>query len=451
MKKVLALLMVLSMVLALVAGCVGNGASTATDATTSEATAVSEGSSDVSETADVEAEPVTLKWVLWDLEQTAYYDAIIEAYKSVAPHVTIETVDLGSADYPNMLNVQLAGGADFDVVTIKDIPSYTNLVSQGLLEPLNGFIAENDIDTSQYGGITDQVLVDGELYQLPFRSDFWVVFYNKDIFDEMNVEYPTNDMTMEEYDALARSLVHGKGNDKVYGAHYHTWRSAVQLFSILDGQHTVVDGGSYAWLKPYYEMILAQQNDGIVMDYATAVSTSSHYRDLFYNEKIAMMNMGSWQIGTNIMAVADGTSAATNWGIVKYPHPAGVPAGTTLGTITGLAVSKAAPNKEEALKFVQWVTSEEGAKVIASTGTIPAIHSADVMSDISDIEGFPQDQNSKDALSTAQVYLEMPLNSHAGEIEVVLNEEHTEIMTGAKTIDEGLADMERRIDEILAS
>jgi multiple sugar transport system substrate-binding protein len=445
MKKVFALLMALVMVLVLAVGC--------TNATpdTSDASAPPAGTEDISEPPPTEAPPVTLKWVLWDLEQTAYYAPIIEAYKSVAPNVTIETVDLGSSDYPNMVQTQLAGGADFDVVTIKDVPSYANLVSQGLLEPLNGFIAENGIDTSQYGGTTDQVLVDGELYQLPFRSDFWVVFYNKDIFDEMNVAYPTNDMTMEDYDALARKLVHGEGNDKVYGAHYHTWRSAVQLFGILDGKHTVVDGGSYEWLKPYYEMILKEQDDGIVMDYATAVSTSSHYRDLFYNEKIAMMNMGSWQIGTNIMAVADGTSNATNWGIVKYPHPAGVQAGTTLGTITGLAVSKAAPNKEEALKFVQWVSGEEGAKVVASTGTIPAIHSADVMSAISSIEGFPQDQNSKDALSTAQVYLEMPLNPHAGEIEVVLNEEHTEIMTGAKTIDEGLAAMQRRIDEILGS
>lgn len=444
MKKVFPLLMALVMVVVLAAGCGGNAPSTSTAAPP----ATTETSSDP---APTEAAPVTLKWALWDLEQTAYYNAIIEAYKSVAPHVTIETVDLGSSDYMNMLQTQLAGGADFDVVTMKDIPGYANLVTQQLLEPLDEFIADNGIDTSLYGGTTDQILVDGKLYQLPFRSDFWVVFYNKDIFDKMKVAYPTNDMTMEQYDALARQLVNGEGNDKVYGAHYHTWRSAVQLFGILDGKHTVVDGGSYEWLKPYYEMILAEQKDGVVMDYATAVSTSSHYRDLFYNAKIAMMNMGTWQIGSQIKAVAEGTTTVSNWGIVKYPHPAGISAGTTLGTITGLAVSKAAPNKEEAMKFVQWVTGEDGAKVVASTGTIPAIHSADVMSAISGMEGFPQDENSKAALSTTQVYLEMPLHPNAGQIEVVLNEEHTEIMTGAKTIDEGLAAMERRIAEILGS
>lgn len=445
MKKVVALLLVLLVSLALLAGCAGNKSPEPAAADSSKAPETS-ASTDESTS---EPEPVTLKWAIWDLDQTAYYQAIMDGYKEVAPHVTIETVDLGSSDYMNMLQTQLAGGADFDVVTIKDIPGYANLVATDQLEPLNDFITAEGIDTSLYGGITDQVMVEGNLYQLPFRSDFWVVFYNKDIFDEMNVAYPTNDMTLAEYDELARKLVHGEGNDKVYGAHYHTWRSAVQLFGILDGQHTVVDGGSYAWMKPYYEMILNEQDDGIVMDYATAVSTSSHYRDLFYNSKIAMMNMGTWQIGSQIMAVKNGETDVDNWGIVKYPHPDGIAAGTTLGTITGLAVSKNAPNMDESLQFVKWVTGTDGAKVVASTGTIPAIHTADVMSVISSTEGFPTDENSVAALETAQVYLEMPLHPQAGEIEVVLNEEHTEIMNGSKSIDDGLAAMERRIAEIL--
>ena len=76
--------------------------------------------------------------------------------------------------------------------------------------------------------------MDGKLYELPFRSDFWVIFYNKDIFDRAGVEYPTNDMTFEEYDALARRVTDTTFGSEVYGAHYHTWRSAVQLFGILD-------------------------------------------------------------------------------------------------------------------------------------------------------------------------------------------------------------------------
>lgn len=170
-------------------------------------------------------------------------------------------------------------------------------------------------------------------------SDFWVVYYNKDLFDKAGVEYPSNDMTFDQYDELARKMTSGSGSEKVYGAHYHTWRSAVQLFGILDGKNNVV-GGNYDFLKPTYERILKEQEDGIVMDYATLKTSSTHYSGVFYNNSVAMMNMGSWFIATQIEKVKSGESQSTNWGIVKYPHPDGVEAGTTLGTITSLAVNQ---------------------------------------------------------------------------------------------------------------
>jgi hypothetical protein len=92
------------------------------------------------------------------------------------------------------------------------------------------------IDTAQYVGIIEQITVSGEVYALPFRSDFWLVFYNKDLFDAAGVPYPSNDLTLDEYDALARRVTRGTGANKTYGAHYHTWRSTVQLFGLLDGK-----------------------------------------------------------------------------------------------------------------------------------------------------------------------------------------------------------------------
>ena len=48
-------------------------------------------------------------------------------------------------------------------------------------------------------------------------------------------------MTFDEYDALAREMTDTTFGSQVYGAHYHTWRSAVQLFGVLDGKHTILD------------------------------------------------------------------------------------------------------------------------------------------------------------------------------------------------------------------
>ena len=152
-------------------------------------------------------EKITLKWALWDYDTTVYWGALIDAYKAVKPNVTIQYTDLGSTDYSTVLAAELSGkGTEFDIVTIKDVPGYATLVQKNTLEPLDDYIKKAGTDLSVFGGITNQVTVNGKLYELPFRSDFWVIFYNKDIFDRKGVPYPTNDMTFEQYDELARKV-----------------------------------------------------------------------------------------------------------------------------------------------------------------------------------------------------------------------------------------------------
>ena len=262
------------------------------------------------------------------------------------------------------------------------------------------------------------------------------------------MEYPTNDMTIDEFDELARKLTSGSGAEKVYGNHYHTWRSTVQLLGVLDGKNTIIDG-NYDFCKPYYEMVLSQQKDGIVQDYATLKASNIHYSGVFYNNQTAMMNMGSWFLATQIESVKSGESLATNWGMVKYPHPDGVEAGTTLGTITSLGINSKSANKEAAADFINFVCGEEGAEVLAKTGTLPAIQNDEVVDTIASMEGFPTDENSKEALRATQVYLEMPMHDRAADIEVVLNEAHDNIMTENVTIDEGIKAMNEGVQAIL--
>lgn len=444
MKKALALSMAAAMALSLAAcgGAESSAAPASTDAASTPAA-----STDAAPAGD---EAVTLNWAVWDLESTAYWKAMADGYMAANPNVTIEMTDLGSTDYMTQLATQLAGGnGELDVLTIKDIPGYSNLINLGMLEPMNDVLAE---DPAKFGGVLEQLTAaDGNFYAVPFRSDFWVVYYNKDLFDAANVEYPTNDMTFAQYDELARQVTSGEGGSKVYGNHYHTWRSAVTLFGILDGENTIIDG-SYDFLKPYYETVLAEQADGICMDYGELKTSSLHYSAAFENGQAAMVNMGSWFIATleqyNAEAAANGVEAV-NWGMVKYPHPEGVAAGTTLGTVTSLGVNVNSENKAAAQDFINWCASEEGAAAIAATGTFPAIATAATNDIIASTEGFPTDENSKEALNTTAVYLEMPLSDKASEIETVLNAEHDAIMTGAETVDEGIANMNEQVKAIL--
>lgn len=449
-KRQLISLAMAAVMTASLAGCGGGAASTTATTAGETANGAAESTAAASTAAAPQAGTTTLKWALWDINLTSYYEPLIQAYEAAHPDVKIEMVDLGSSDYQTVLATQLTGsGSGFDVVTVKDVPGYTTLVNKGVLEPLDDYIAKDGVDLGAFKGLTDQITVNDNLYELPFRSDFWVLYYNKDVFDKAGVEYPTNDMTFEQYDELARKLTNPEPGSEVFGAHYHTWRSAVQLFGILDGKNTIVDG-TYDFLKPYYEMILAEQEDGVCQDYATLKTSNLHYSGAFSQGNIGMMNMGSWFISTLIEKVKSGEyTECSNWGIVKYPHAEGVEPGSTLATITSLAIPTSAPNKDMAWDFIKFVCGEEGAEILASTGTIPAIMTDDIASMVAATEGYPTDEASTEALQTANLYLEMPVHQKSSEMEVVLNEAHDNIMTGNMTIDEGIADMNEKITAIL--
>lgn len=440
MRKLLSLILALAMILSL-AAC-GNNSGTGGDSSDGNSTGGAETAS---------GDTVTLTWALWDKDSTAYWQALADEYVATHENVEIEMIDLGSTDYMTQLATQLAGGnGELDVVSIKDIPGYSNLVNLGMLEPLNDSLTTDQAD---FGGVLEQLTAeDGYFYGIPFRSDYWFLFYNKDLFDAAGVDYPSNDLTMEEYDALARQLTSGDGAEKVYGTHYHTWRSDVTLYGVLDGQNNIIDG-TYDFLKPYYEMVLSEQEDGICMDYGELKTSGLHYSAAFENGQAAMLPMGSWFIATlqsyNAEAESNGVDPV-NFGIVKYPHPDGVEAGTTLGTVTSLGVNANSENKETAIDFVNWCASADGAAVMASTGSFPSVATEETNQIIVATEGFPDDEGSLEALNTAAVYLEMPLTSAASEIETILNTEHDAIMTGAETIDEGIANMNEQIQAILA-
>lgn len=449
-KKRLASLAMAAVMAGSLAACGGSSETGTTAASGGGGGTTAADAADSGEEAPGEGQTV-LKWAMWDKDLTAYYEPLVSAYEEAHPDIKIELVDLGSSDYQTVLATQLTGsGADFDVVSVKDVPGYVTLVNKGVLEPLDSYIEKDSIDLAGYKGLADEVKIGDAIYELPFKSDFWVLFYNKDVFDAAGVEYPTNDMTFEEYDALAQKLTNTEPGQEVYGSHYHTWRSTVQLFGTIDGEHSVLDG-SYDFLKPYYETILSEQENGVCQDYATLKTSNLHYSGAFAQGNVGMMNMGTWFVSTLLDKVASGEYAdCANWGMVKYPHPDGVEAGATAAQITSLAIPTSSPNKDAAWDFMKFVCGEEGAEILASTGNFPALMTDGVVNTIASTQGFPQDETSKEALVTTSLYLEMPVHEKSSEIEIVLNEAHDNIMTGNMTIDEGIADMNERVSAILA-
>jgi multiple sugar transport system substrate-binding protein len=253
-------------------------------------------------------------------------------------------------------------------------------------------------------------------------------------------------MTWAQFDEVARQLTSGSGADKVYGTHFHTWRSTVELPTVQDGKNSII-ATDYSFMKPIYDMVTAMQTDGIIMDYGSLKAGKIHYSGVFQNQQVAMLPMGSWFIGTMI-AAEDKGDVKFKWGIAKYPHPDGVAAGTTASTLTSLAINANSKNKAAAWEFIKFYSGIEGAKVLAATGNLPAIRTPEVLKAYTSVKGVPAE--AAEALQTAKVRLELPMNAHASAIEKILNEEHDLIMTNSTPVDQGLAEMSSRAKEELA-
>ena len=86
---------------------------------------------------------------------------------------------------------------------------------------------------------------------------------------------------------------------------------------------------------------------------------------------------------------------------------------------------------------------------MASTGSFPAIMTEESMNIITSLAGFPEDENSKEALKVSNLYLEVPYAPNVSEINSILDSYHGSIMTGEMSIDEGIEKMNTEVQNIL--
>ena len=381
--------------------------------------------------------------VTWDATTTPYLIAQKEAFEASHPGITIEYVDVASQDYAVKTTTMLEGGDKSDVYMIKEIDNLINWQDQGFAASLADYVAAG-YDMSGFVGTEVNYAVDGVQYAIPFRSDFWVLFYNKDLFDAAGVEYPTNDMTWDQYAELAKKMTNPE--KEIYGTHYHTWLSAVANWAVCDGVNTLADG-QYDDLLYFYKLYQDLEDSGACMSYADLKAAGLHYSAAFANGNIAMLPMGYWYVSTLIGYNKDGT-CSFNWGIAAVPHLEGVAAGSSFGNLTGAMINAKSENKDLAWEYVSWLGGPEGAKATASVGARPAWISEEVAGAMSSVEGFPADETSKGALLPSGVAMEWPVAEKVADIKTIVNEEHSMIMAREITPEEGIEEMNERVAEL---
>ncbi|MBD1592439.1 sugar ABC transporter substrate-binding protein [Arthrobacter sp. S1_S22] len=376
---------------------------------------------------------------VWNYEGTPEFKALFDGYEAANPDVDIEPVDILADDYPQKVTTMLAGGDTTDVLTMKNVIDYARYANNGQLQEINGVV--DTVGKDDLAGL-DAFDIDGKYYAAPYRQDFWLLYYNKELLKAAGVEEP-KDLTWDEYTALAQKLTTEEGGKKVYGTYHHIWRSVVQAIAAAQNNGDQISG-EYGFFEDQYNTALELQKSGATLDFGTAKSQKTSYRTMFETGQAAMMPMGTWYIAGVLQAKKDGKTDV-DWGLAPLPQKDSNGKVSTFGSPTAFAVNKNAAHSEEARKFIEWAAGEEGAKAISKIGVVPALQNDAVTDTYFQLEGLPTDELSKKAFSPDETALEMPVSDKSAATDKILNQEHDLIMVGERSVADGITEMGKRV------
>ncbi|MEZ4861457.1 MAG: sugar ABC transporter substrate-binding protein [Caldilineaceae bacterium] len=215
-----------------------------------------------------------------------------------------------------------------------------------------------DWDPAQYRAF---FLRDGRQFGLPKYHGAVALYYNKDLFDQSGVAYPTAQWDHDDYLAAMSQLTQDSsagsdsGQREVWGSMLDVAWDRIQLHVNSWGGHLVSPYAptNCAFHKPKAMAALAWLHDRMWQDRVMATFPDVQYmspRSAFINKRVAMVEEGSWVL-KDILLNAD-------FRVGVAPMPAGPARRATLATSDGYGIYAGTDYPDAAWELVQFLTSE---------------------------------------------------------------------------------------------
>lgn len=206
-KRVLALTMALTM--AFLTACSGGGGQSGTAADTGGgesggASAETGGNSAVD--AEI-TEPVTIKFANYAVLEAGYdvyWNGLLEKFHEENPNITVELV---TAPYGEIVNtiINMAGGGDKVDVIFGENDWIPTLVDAGLAAPVENVLSQ-ELVADIYSNILEACSMDGVAYGVPMYISPFLMYYNKDLFEQAGLDPNSPPTTYDEMLEIAPKL-----------------------------------------------------------------------------------------------------------------------------------------------------------------------------------------------------------------------------------------------------
>ncbi len=179
------------------------------------------GNSSDGEATPTPVEKVTLKVIvesaMFSEQSVGMYEKLKEMYEAKYPNVTIQYDLVPQAQLADKLKVEgSAGGGEHDVAISF---STTELAASGFLEDITPEISAWDGYASLPEGKKQRMSYASKIYGMTILNNSNGLWYNKDIFNQVNVD-PTSIKTFDDlyaaYDKIVAANLKGADGNKVY-------------------------------------------------------------------------------------------------------------------------------------------------------------------------------------------------------------------------------------------
>ncbi len=324
--------------------------------------------------------------LVWSLGYSGNYnDTLVERFNEAHDDVQITYEDVLTGTFTeNNQKVRIALDNEAGPHVLGGVDVGANLqalVSTGQVRDLTEYYRSSGLIERIPPNLLSQVTIEGRIYAIPQNMESVGIFYNMDVFAELELETPT---TWEAYIDVLEAV-------KDAGYFGYTmglaggWPSALMasmfMYSSAGSEYIDVLSGTQPWtdcdncldgLNAFYGMVANgyANPDPLGIDYNQSL-------DLFYQGHNVMVLNGPWFID-------DAMSAQPDFEIGFFYLPAVNPNTDilTLGGIGGSLIVAEYADVDAAFKVIEWLTDEELAvQALREVSVLPAF-SIEVPEDI---------------------------------------------------------------------
>lgn len=298
----------------------------------------------------------------WALKQ------LVKKFEEKNPDIRVK-VEYSSAGFQK-LKIRIAGGEAPDVFyyTTDRMPS---LVYRNALLDMTPFV-ENDPDVDLKNYFPETVRssqIDGKLYLFPFHFSTDLLFYNRDLFDAVEVPYPTVDWSWDDFLQTAKKLTRVENKRVVqYGTLQPRTLLMVRSFGgecFDSGLNKVLIESPQTKKALSYLVDLESKHNVAPSPGQIKDIEKEDGLDLFSTGKVAMF------VGRTYMVSELSKISRFSWDVA--PVPKGKKRYSRLA-VGGNCISKTTKNPEAAWKFVKFYSGYEGSRIGGlSRNCVPAL------------------------------------------------------------------------------